>query len=121
MSHFAKVINGIVTEVIVVDEITINSGLFGDPSFWIQTSYNTHGGQHPQGLPLRKNYAGIGYTYDSVRDAFIPPQPFTSWTLNEDTCLWEAPVPYPANGMPYRWDEDTLNWILVVQVPNPEQ
>lgn len=121
MSHFAKVINGIVTEVLVVDQDVIDSGLFGDPTLWIQTSYNTYGGQHPQGLPLRKNYASIGFTYDEVLDAFYEPQPFTSWTLNEDTCLWEAPVPYPADGMPYRWDEDTLNWIQVVQAPNPEQ
>lgn len=119
MSHFAKVINGIVTEVLVIEQDVIDSGLFGDPTLWIQTSYNTHGGQHPEGLPLRKNYASIGFIYDVVRDAFYEPQPFTSWTLNEDTCLWVAPVPYPADGKAYQWDEDTLNWIQVVQSSQP--
>lgn len=115
MSHFAKVIDGIVTEVLVIEQDVIDTGLFGDPALWVQTSYNTHGGQHPEGRPLRKNYAGIGYTYDAVRDAFIPPSPFPSWLLNEDTCLWDAPTPYPDDGKPYYWDEDTLSWI---EVPN---
>lgn len=112
MSHFAKVINGIVTEVLVIEQDVIDTGMFGDPALWVQTSYNTLGGQHPEGRPLRKNYAGIGYTYDAQRDAFIPPQPFQSWNLNETTCLWEPPVEYPNDGKPYSWNEDSLNWDL---------
>ena len=91
MSHFAKVIDGIVTEVLVIEQDIVDTGAFGDPALWVQTSYNTYGGQHPEGRPLRKNYAAIGYTYDPVRDAFIPPSPSPDWTLNEDTCLWEEP------------------------------
>lgn len=88
MAHFAKVEDGIVTRVIVADQDVIDSGLFGDG--WVQTSYNTHGGQHPEGRPLRKNFASIGYTYDVERDAFIPPPPEgDGWVLNEATCLWE--------------------------------
>lgn len=117
MSHFAKVIDGIVTEVLVIEQDVIDTGMFGDPALFVQTSYNTYGGQHPEGRPLRKNYAGLGYTYDAVRDAFIPPQSFASWTLNEDTCLWDAPVAYPDDGKPYYWDEATLAW---VEVPNGE-
>jgi hypothetical protein len=113
MSHFAKVIDGIVTEVLVIEQDVIDTGLFGDPALFVQTSYNTHGGQHPEGRPLRKNYAGIGYTYDAGRDAFIPPKPFPSWTLNEETCLWDAPTAYPDDGKPYRWDEATLAWVEV--------
>jgi hypothetical protein len=111
MSHFAKVIDGIVTEVLVIEQDVIDTGMFGDPALWVQTSYNTYGGQHPEGRPLRKNYAGIGYTYDADRDAFIPPQPFPSWTLNEETCLWDAPTAYPDDGQPYYWDEATLAWV----------
>ena len=113
MAHFAKVIHGVVTEVLVIEQDVINTGLFGDPSLWVQTSYNTHGGQHPEGRPLRKNYAGIGHTYDAERDAFIPPQPFPSWTLNEDTCLWDAPTAKPDDGKLYRWDEATLAWVEI--------
>ena len=109
MSHFAKVENGIVTQVIVAEQDVIDSGLFG--TGWVQTSYNTGGGQHPEGRPLRKNYAGVGYTYDAERDAFIPPKPFASWLLNEDTCLWGAPVTYPTDGKQYLWDEDQQNWV----------
>ena len=89
----------------------------------LRTSYNTRGGVHydPEtGLPsedqskaYKKNYAGLGYTYDESRDAFIPPKPFPSWELNEDTCLWEAPVEYPNDGEMYRWDEETTNWVLI--------
>jgi hypothetical protein len=112
MAHFAQINeNNMVTQVIVVEQDTLNTGLFGDPASWIQTSYNTRGGQHPEGRPLRKNYAGIGYTYDPTRDAFIPPKPFNSWGLNEETCLWEAPVPYPTDDKLYLWDEETVNWI----------
>lgn len=91
MSHFAKVEDGIVTEVLVIEQDVIDTGIFGDPAMWVQTSYNTLAGQHPEGRPLRKNFAGIGYTYDAERDAFIPPQPDPSWVLNEETCCWEAP------------------------------
>jgi hypothetical protein len=77
-----------------------------------RTSYNTFGGQHPEGKPFRKNYAGIGYTYDAQRNAFIPPQPFASWVLNEDTCLWDAPVPMPTDEQ-YYWDEATTNWVVI--------
>lgn len=114
MSHFAKVEDNIVTQVIVVEQDVIDTGLFGDPSSWVQTSYNTHGGVHANGgTPLRKNYAGIGYTYDPTRDAFIPPKPYVSWVLNEETCLWDAPVAMPDDGKFYRWDEDTLSWVEV--------
>lgn len=113
MSHFAKVIDGIVVEVLVIEQDVIDTGLFGEPSLWVQTSYNTHGGQHPEGRPLRKNYAGIGFTYDAERDAFIAPQPFPSWVLDEDTCLWDAPTPYPDDGKIYIWDEATLAWVEV--------
>lgn len=111
MSHFAKVENGIVTQVIVAEQDVIDSGAFGDG--WIQTSYNTYGGQHPEGRPLRKNYAGIGFTYDITRDAFIPPQPFASWTLDENTCLWNAPIPYPDDGNRYTWDDSTVSWVAI--------
>ena len=115
MSHFAKIENNIVTEVIVAEQDFIDT-LDGT---WVQTSYNTRGGVHLLGgTPLRKNYAGIGDTYDADRDAFISPQPFNSWTLNEDTCLWEAPISYPADNQKYSWDEDvhqadnTKGWVL---------
>ena len=113
MAHFAKVINGIVTEVLVIEQDVIDTGAFGDPSLWVQTSYNTNGGVHPEGRPLRMNYAGVGYTYDTERDAFIAPQPFPSWTLNEDTCLWDAPATKPYDDKLYRWDEATLAWVEV--------
>jgi hypothetical protein len=108
MSHFAQVENGVVARVIVAEQDVIDSGIFGHG--WVQTSYNTQGGQHPEGRPLRKNYAGIGYTYDEQRDAFIPPQPFASWLLNEDTCLWDAPIARPTEGGPFNWNEATLSW-----------
>jgi len=111
MSHFAKVENGIVTQVIVAEQDVIDSGAFGDG--WVKTSYNTHGGQHPEGKPLRKNYAGIGFTYDITRDAFIPPQPFASWILDENTCLWNPPVVYPDDGNRYTWDEATTSWVAL--------
>jgi len=110
VAHFAKVIDGIVTQVIVAEQDAIDTGLFGDSSLWVQTSYNTHGGQHPEGRPLRKNYAGIGYIYDAARDAFIAPQPFASWVLDEDTCLWNAPTAKPDDGKRYFWDEAALAW-----------
>ena len=88
MSHFAKVVNGIVAQVIVAEPEFFDTFVDTSPGEWIQTSYNTHGGQHPEGRPLRKNYAGIGFTYDVERDAFIPPKPEGNWTLDEETCLW---------------------------------
>ena len=116
MSHFAQIDeNNIVTRVLVIEQDVVDTGLFGEPSSFVQTSYNTQGGEHKLGgTPLRKNYAGIGYTYDSSRDAFIPPKPFNSWTLNEDTCLWEAPIAMPTDGKLYTWDEDTTAWVEVV-------
>ena len=129
MSHYAKVENGIVTQVIVAEEDFIQTGALGDPAGWIQTSYNTHGGQHSNGgTPLRKNYAGIGYSYDTTRDAFIPPQTYPSWTLNQDTCLWDAPFAMPQDEYFYTWNEDTISWdrgelrpvVEVVVEPTPE-
>jgi hypothetical protein len=102
--------NGIEQEVIGIDFLT---KLTGYP-VWKQTSYNTHGGVHNNnGIPLRKNHAGIGYTYDENRDAFIPAKPYNSWILNEDTCLWNAPVAYPQDDNKYSWNEQTLSWDLV--------
>ena len=106
MSHFAQVANGKVVNVIVAEQDVIDSGMFGIG--WVQTSYNTHGNKHPNGTPLRGNYAGIGSIYDSVKDAFYAPQPYHSWTLSADF-LWEAPIPQP-EGM-YTWDEPTLSWV----------
>jgi hypothetical protein len=116
MSHFAKVENGVVTQVIVIEQDVLATGHWGDPSLWIQTSYNTSGGEHRLGgTPLRKNYAGVGYTYDSGRDAFIPPKPYASWLLNEDTCHWGAPTPMPiVEGKRFTWDEPTTSWVEVV-------
>jgi hypothetical protein len=121
MAHYAFLdVNNIVTEVIVGK----NEG--EDCVDWEQwygkfrnqtckrTSYSTRGGVHQLGdTPFRKNYAGVGYTYDPTRDAFIPPQPFPSWTLNEDTCLWDAPVPFPTDGQLYNWDEATTSWVVI--------
>ena len=111
MGHYAKVENGIVTQVIVADEDFINSGYLGNPASWIQTSYNTQGNVHLLGgTPFRKNYAGVGYSYDTVLDAFIPPKLFNSWLLNEDTGLWYAPTEKPNDGKYYIWNEDLLRW-----------
>ena len=93
MSHFAKVCDGKVVQVIVAEQEFFDTFVDTSPGEWIQTSYNTHGGQHPEGRPLRKNFAGIGFTYDRERDAFIPPKPEGDWTLNEETCLWEEVPP----------------------------
>lgn len=122
MSHFAKVTDGIVSQVIVADPEFFESFVDSSPGEWIQTSYNTRGGVHynpetgkpsdDQSKALRKNYAGIGFTYDGGRNAFIPPRPFASWVLNENTCLWEAPINYPDDGKSYRWDEEKGNWIV---------
>jgi len=117
MSHFAEIENGLVTQVIVAEQEFIDT-MDGQ---WVQTSYNTRGGIHyapdshepDGGLALRKNYAGIGYAYDENRDAFIPPKPYPSWLLDEPTCAWEAPVPYPNDDNAYVWNEQTQAWDLV--------
>jgi len=115
MAHFAKVENGVVTQVIVIEKEVLDLGHWGDPKDWVQTSYNTQGGVHTLGgTPLRKNYAGVGFTYDSERDAFIPPKPYTSWVLDEETCLWNAPTPMPTDGKIYTWDETTTSWTELV-------
>lgn len=109
MAHFAKVKDGIVTQVIVAEKDAIDSGIFGEG--WVQTSYNTYAGQHPEGRPLRKNFAGIGFSYDIERDAFIPFKMYHSWILNEETCLWEPPIEYPDDGKLYKWNEELLDWV----------
>ena len=113
MAHFAQIDeNNIVVQVIVADNQEWCETYLGGT--WVQTSYNTFAGEHKLGgTPLRKNYAGIGYIYDAERDAFIPPQPFPSWSLNEQTCLYEPPVPYPSDEQPYIWDEESGNWVEV--------
>jgi hypothetical protein len=113
MTHFARVQDGTVTEVIVIEQDMIDTGLWGSPQEWIQTSYNTHAGVHTQGgTPLRKNYAGVGYSYDNELDAFIPPKPFDSWVLDEDACQWKAPIDYPDDGNAYVWNEQDQQWEL---------
>lgn len=112
MTHFAKVENGTVTQVIVAEQEFIDSGHVGDPSQWIQTSYNTRNGVNLNGgTPLRKNFAGVGYTYDADLDAFIPPKIIESWIIDEDTGQWRAPVDYPTDGKTYYWHEEDLSWI----------
>lgn len=116
MAHFAKVTDGKVTQVIVAEPEFFETFVDSSPGQWIQTSYNTHGGVHANGgTPLRKNYAGIGYSYDAQRDAFIPPKPFASWVLDENTCLWNPPVAMPTDDKMYRWDEPTTAWVEVTQ------
>ena len=121
MSHFAKIVDGIVTNVIVAEQDFIDNK--DDSSSWIQTSYNTRGGKHyapnstdeDGGVALRKNYAGLGYTYDEIRDAFIPQQPYNSWLLNEEYCYWYSPVTQPAPREDVKihiWDEDIVNWVV---------
>ena len=119
MAHFAKVQDGIVTQVIVAELEFFDTFVDDSPGKWIQTSYNTRGGIHyapnsdepDGGIALRKNYAGIGDTYDADRDAFIPPKPYDSWLLDEPTCTWEAPVPQPEGNC--TWNESTQAWDLV--------
>jgi hypothetical protein len=123
MAHFAEINEeNIVTRVLVVDNSEEDNGqvflaeTLGLGGTWLKTSYNTQGGVHSNGgTPFRKNYAGIGYTYDSGRDAFIPPKPYASWVLNEDKCLWDAPTPMPIEeGKMFRWVEEDLNWQEIV-------
>ena len=118
MAHYAKVSDGLVTQVIVAEAEFFDTFVDSSPGEWIQTSYNTNGNVHSDGgVALRKNYAGVGFTYDSTRDAFIPPQPFPSWTLVEDTCQWACPLTYPDDDKMYHWDEDiyqadnTKGWV----------
>lgn len=114
MSHFAKVLDGKVIQVIVAEQDFFDTFIDTSAGEWIQTSYNTYGNQHPKNNSLRGNYAGIGFTYDRENDVFYAPQPYPSWTLNQDTWLWESPVPMPTNGI-YKWDEPTLNWVEVTE------
>lgn len=109
MAHFAKVVNGVVTQVIVAEQEFFTTFVDTSPGEWIQTSYNTYGNQHPEGRPLRGNYAGIGFTYDRTNDVFYAPQPFPSWILNITTWLWETPIPMPEGGV-YTWNEATNSW-----------
>jgi len=120
MAHFAKVIDGVVVEVIVADQDFIDSGAVGDPLLWIQTSYNTRGGIYyypntntpdpDQSKALRKNYAGIGDTYSYELDAFIPKKAFPSWVFDSDSCTWVPPIPMPDDGKHYVWDESEQRW-----------
>ena len=123
MAHFAKLGSGnIVTQGEVVSNdvalteqagIDFLNNLYKTNDIWLKTSYNTRGGVHLlDGTPFRKNYAGIGYTYDEARDAFISPKPYASWTLNEDSCFWKPPVAYPTDGQIYSWNETNQNWQL---------
>jgi hypothetical protein len=114
MSHFAKVTDGKVTQVIVAEKEFFDTYVDSTPGEWIQTSYNTQGGIHKLGgTPLRGNYAGIGYTYDRTNDVFYAPQPFASWVLNNTTWSWEAPVAMPTDDKRYTWDEAVKNWVEV--------
>jgi hypothetical protein len=122
MAHYAKVKDGVVTQVIVAEPEFFDTFVDNEPGEWLQTSYNTFGGKHfdpdtgeeDDGTPLRMNYAGVGFTYDRDKDAFIPPQTYPSWVLNEDTCLWEPPVEMPSDGKYYKWGEETTSWIEVI-------
>jgi len=121
MGHYAKVVDSKVTEVIVAEEDFFQTFVDSSPGAWIKTSYNTRGNVHyipntnePSGQPaVRGNYAGIGYTYDSVNDVFYPPKPYPSWTLNESAWTWEPPVAHPTDGKLYRWDEATTAWVAI--------
>jgi|TARA_R110000782_G_scaffold93329_2_gene176854 hypothetical protein len=123
MAHFAKLGTGnkvIKVEVVSNDIATTEqagvdflNNLYNTSDVWKQTSYNTIGGVHLLGgTPFRKNYAGVDYSYDQIKDAFISPKPFNSWVLNEDTCHWGPPIAYPTDGNNYTWNEETLNWVL---------
>ena len=114
MGHFAKVVDGKVTQVIVAEPDFFDTFVDSSAGTWLQTSYNTHGGKHTNGgIALRGNYAGIGYTYDATNDVFYAPQPFASWTISAPAWTWEAPTPMPTDGKFYKWDEPTLSWVEV--------
>jgi hypothetical protein len=121
VSHFAKVENGIVTQVIVAEQDFINTGLVGEPNTWIQTSYNTRANVHydpitnqpDNGIALRGNYAGIGYTYDSANDVFYTAAPYPSWHISSNTWSWQPPVECPNDGNTYDWDEANTQWVLI--------
>jgi len=111
MSHFAKIVNGKVVNVIVAEKDYFDNFTDTTPGEWIQTSYNTSGGVHTNGgTPLRKNFAGVDYTYDKTKDAFIPPKIYSSWVLDEDTCTWKSPVTYPNDDKNYTWNEEKNTW-----------
>ena len=113
MAHYAHITNNIVDQVIVIDADTLAMSNWGNPSEWVQTSYNTHGNVHATGgTPLHKNYAGIGYTWDGV--GFSTPQPFASWTKTAETYFWEAPTPYPTDKKIYSWNEENLSWVEII-------
>lgn len=113
MAHYAKVLDGKVIDIIVAEESFFDTFVDDSSGEWIKTSYNTHGGVHTsEGTPLRMNYASVGGTYDKDKDAFINPKPYPSWVLDEDTCLWKAPVDYPTDGKDYKWDEEKVSWVL---------
>ncbi len=115
MGYYAKIVSEIVVDVQSCEDADLDLLKSILPGEWIKCSYNTRGGVHLLGgTPLRKNYPGVGYAYDRIRDAFIPPKPdYPSWVLNEDTCIWEAPVPYPSEGGPFEWNEGSVNWDLI--------
>jgi len=120
MGHFAKVVDGKVTQVIVAEPDFFDTFVDSSSGDWIQTSYNTKGNVHygsdgkpDGGIPLRGNYAGIGYTYDQADDVFYAAQPYASWVLNNITWTWESPIPYPADGKQYTWNEATISWVEV--------
>lgn len=121
MGHYAKVVDGKVTQVIVAESDFFNNFVDSSPGNWVQTSYNTHGGIHygqdgnpDGGIALRGNYAGIGYTYDATNDVFYAPQPYASWTISAPSWTWKSPIPYPSEGGPYKWEESTTSWVEVV-------
>jgi hypothetical protein len=114
MGHFAKVLDGKVTQVIVAEPEFFDTFVDTSPGTWLATSYNTHGGIHATGgEPLRANFAGLGFTYDAVNDVFYAPQPYPSWTIAAPAWLWEAPTPYPNDGKDYIWDESVQDWALI--------
>ena len=115
MAHYAKVRGEIVINIISAEQDFIDTMVDTSPGTWLQASYNTSQGVHKLGgTPLRKNFPGIGWTYDATRDAFIPPKPFTSWTLNETSCVWDAPVAYPDDDKVYNWNETEQRWDEVI-------
>jgi len=113
MSHYAKVVDGKVSQVIVAEADFFNSFVDSSPGAWIQTSYNTQGNKHPENRPLRGNFAGVGYTYDQANDVFYAPQPYPSWTLDKTVWTWAAPTPMPTEGGPFNWDEATKSWVSI--------